>query len=111
MDIYFAGGMYYPTEKRTKRGIHGTYCLTNKPMSFGMVHAGDKHKPYLTHCADGLRLTSHHSSLYKVSDDMEYASLIKPRNGGNGASPNNIKLTVGQKQSIQNSIDNNYWFD
>lgn len=111
MAIYFAGGMYYPTvKKQGSNGIYGTHCETHRPMSFEMVHSGDKTKPYLTKSPKGLSLTSHHSSLYRLSDDMKTAELIDYRNGGNGRSPLSIELSNDQQRYIKASIDADYFF-
>jgi|GEM_PF-6644355 len=109
MEIYFAGGMYYPTEK-----VNGsTVSLMSKPMSFCMVHAGNPELPHISHNQRGLSLCSQHSSLYVTDETLEKAYFVDNVHYfcGSGESPRTVILSDAHKKALQNSIDRGIWYD
>ena len=76
--------------------------------TFEFVSASGSKLPYLTRNKDGLKHTSHHASLYKLSDDFKTATLVDRREG-NG--PIITKLTVEQQVCFGIAVKNNYFFD
>jgi hypothetical protein len=97
---YFAGGLYYNNYNRTSEGTH-----------FDAVSAGSGHLPYVTLNERGLRLTSHHSSLYRLSNDFTEAFLVDRRNGGNEPSPRKIALPVELQEKIKKAIESEDFYD
>lgn len=77
---YFAGGMYYDDNNPRKGLIFEAVRPTG-----GL--------PYVTNNPNGLSLTSHHSSLYVLSNDLSTATLVSNRSGGVGLSPKSITLS------------------
>lgn len=77
---YFAGGMYYENNNRSNDLVFEAVRPTG-----GL--------PYITNNPNGLSLTSHHSSLYVLSDDLSTATLVYNRSGGVELSPKTVKLS------------------
>lgn len=87
---YFAGGMYWEED--------------NKKMSFDAVSPSNG-LPYITTDKNGLVLTSHHSSLYQLSDDLSEAFLVDYRQGGQGQSPRRVKLSEKLSNEFKQVIE------
>lgn len=103
--IYFAGGFYHS---------HYEWGPLGKRVDireFGMVSPSGKGKPYLTKNPKGLRLTSHHANLYRLSEDGKRATMVDNRCGGVGLGRHTVALTEEQQRLIQESIRTNYFFD
>jgi hypothetical protein len=93
---FFAGGIYYKDD-------------THKETYFGAVRPTNG-LPYITKNKNGLSLTSHHSSLYLLSDDFTEAILVDYRNGGVRKSPYNVKLPQKLVEKIKQSVANKNFY-
>lgn len=98
---YFAGGLYYNNYNRPQDGTN-----------FDIVSAGyEGALPYITKNARGLSLTSHHSSLYRLSEDFTEAFLVDHRNGGVISSPSHVKLSLELQAKVKQSIAKGEFYD
>ena len=120
--VYFAGGYYYPTtKKKDKSGELYTVAITTEPRQFGLVHGCFKDwMPYLTHNPNGLKLTTHHANLYRLSDDMKTAKMVRYTcatvaafvNGETGPFPESeVHLTADHIEKIKKAVEANYFYD
>lgn len=97
--IYFAAGMYCNQHQQSDN------------LTFKLVHAGSADpRPYLTKSPNGLQLTSHHASLYALSEDRSEAVLVDPRHGGVAPSPKRVKLSQEHRDLIEQAIRDDYFF-
>jgi hypothetical protein len=95
-EYYFAGGMYY--------NKNSTDLVFNAVRPTGGL-------PYVTKNKKGLSLTSHHSSLYSLSEDLTEAYLIDSRSGGVSVSPAHIKLSKELQIEFKQVIDKDFFYD
>jgi hypothetical protein len=91
MSYYFAGGKYYNK---------------NKKLEFMLVRPTNG-LPYVTSNPNGLSLTSHHSSLYLLSNDFSKGFIYSYRSGGAGFSPDEIELPEKIQKELKKSIEVN----
>jgi hypothetical protein len=96
-NYYFAGGMYY--ENGNKNDIHFDAVRSTGGL------------PYVTKNENGLQLTSHHSSLYRLSDDFTKAYLVYTRNEGVVSSPICIGLSDKLQKEFKQVIELNNFYD
>lgn len=97
--IYFAAGMYHEHNQQSDN------------LTFKLVHAdATDPRPYLTKSPNGLQLTSHHASLYTLSEDRSEAVLVDPRHGGVAPSPRRVKLSQEHRDLIEQAIRDDYFF-
>ena len=85
MSYYFAGGMYKENDR----------------LVFGAVHP-TKGLPYVTKSPRGIPVTSHHSSVYLISEDFTKALLIK--NNGTVPSPREVELSLSLKERLRRAV-------
>lgn len=94
--VYFAGGMYGPEDDKT----------------FDIARPGsDGALPYVTLRPDGLRTTSHHASLYRLSPDMCSAVLVDRRCDQSLENPEHIGLTPAQTALFRRAVTGNRFYD
>lgn len=94
--VYFAGGMYGPEDNRTFDFA--------RPGSGGAL-------PYVTLRPDGLRTTSHHASLYRLSPDMGSAVLVDRRYDQGHENPERVGLTPAQTALFRRAVDGGRFYD
>jgi len=95
---YFAGGMYYENNNPHGKTIFGAVRPTG-----GL--------PYITNNPNGLYLTSHHSSLYVLSDDLSTATLVSYRSGGVCESPKMVVLSEKLVSEFKKVISGNRFYE
>lgn len=94
--VYFAGGMYGPEDDKT----------------FGIARPdSDGALPYVTLRPDGLRTTSHHASLYRLSPDMGSAVLVDRRYDLDHENPEHVDLTPAQTALFRRAVAENCFYD
>ena len=90
MAYYFAGGMY---------------GMDRENLEFGAVRPSGDRLPYITESEKGLSLTSHHASLYRLSEDLREAELVAHRNGGVVQSPYKVQLSEKLQDEFKQVIE------
>lgn len=95
---YFAGGMYHENNNPRNKMIFNAVRPTG-----GL--------PYITNNSNGLSLTSHHSSLYVLSDDLSTATLVSYRSGGAGTSPKTVVLSEKLVSEFKRVISENIFYE
>lgn len=93
---YFAGGFYF--------------MQNGKDVYFGVVRPTGG-LPYVTKNSNGLSLTSHHSSLYLLSDDFTNATLVSHRSGGVKNSPSIIGIPEKLRKEFKQVIAENKFYE
>lgn len=93
---YFAGGFYF--------------MQNGKDVYFGAVRPTGG-LPYVTKNPNGLSLTSHHSSLYVLSDNLERATLVHLRSGGVRNSPSIIGIPEKLQREFKKVIAENNFYE
>lgn len=96
--VYFAGGMYGPEDDK----------------KFDFVRAGSSGPdvlPYVTLEPDGLRTTSHHASLYRLSPDMCSAVLVDRRCDQGLENPEHVNLAPAQTALFRRAVAGNRFYD
>lgn len=97
MTVYFAGGMYGPEEKKRFEYVRRSTADASA-------------LPYLTKNPDGLRMTEHHASLYRLTPDLHSAILVDRRNDLEGKNPPEVDLTEEQAGMFREAIRKRYFF-
>ena len=97
-NIYFAGGFMEDPKDPKGRKV------------FQIVQpSGENALPYLTYSPNGLRTTSHHANLYRLSEDGKKAMLADlrcPNVYDNGA----VKLSEAQQEAVKKAIQANHFY-
>ncbi|MDF2880258.1 MAG: hypothetical protein K0R54_815 [Clostridiaceae bacterium] len=91
MKYYFNGGLY-------KIGFADNRKFDAVSPSNGL--------PYVTNSKEGIRNTSHHSSVYQISEDFKTAKLIK--DNGTVPSPKNVNLPYDLEIKLRKSVEASY---
>lgn len=89
---YFAGAIYYTDTTSYKTHFEAVRSTNGLP--------------YVTTDKNGLDSTSHHSSLYRLSEDLMTAHLEKHRGGGVIESPKKVKLSEKLQNEFKKIINN-----
>lgn len=88
----------------------GPYCVAaaeykkGDKYEFSLVKPTNNHDPYVTLDPEGVKFTSHHSHIYKLSDDFKTAYLVRDNCLVGAKAPKQANLSISDYEGVKRSI-------